>query len=103
MVVVRRQEEERAKVGGRCVIADGKFQPSGISGKVTGKGHGSKSPEMPDGWNFPSAITHLPPTFARSSSYLRTTTISLIVIGCTFTSTMFIAHEPSKPFYDISW
>jgi hypothetical protein len=25
--------------GGACVIADGKFQPSGISGKVTGKGH----------------------------------------------------------------
>jgi len=26
-------------VGGTCVITDGKFQPSGISGEVTGKGH----------------------------------------------------------------
>jgi hypothetical protein len=33
MVVVRKQEGRRAKVAGRIVIADGKFQPSGISGK----------------------------------------------------------------------
>jgi hypothetical protein len=37
IVVVRRKEGRRAKVGGMCVIADGKFQPSGISGEVTGK------------------------------------------------------------------
>ena len=30
-----------------------------------------------DGWNFPSVITHVPATFARLSSCLRTTTISL--------------------------
>ena len=39
MVMLRRKEERRAKVAGTCVIADGKFQPSGISGKVTGEGH----------------------------------------------------------------
>jgi hypothetical protein len=33
MVVVRKQEGRRAKVAGRIVIADGKFQSSGISGK----------------------------------------------------------------------
>jgi hypothetical protein len=32
MMVVRRQEERRAKVTGTHVIADGKFQTSGISG-----------------------------------------------------------------------
>lgn len=37
--MVEREEERRAKVAGRGVKADGKFQPSGISGKVTGKGH----------------------------------------------------------------
>ena len=44
---------------GACVIAYGKFQPSGIAGKVT-----LLSPKMPDGWNFLSDITHLPATFA---------------------------------------
>jgi len=39
-------------------------------------------PEMPDGWNFPYAITHAPLTFARLPSCLRTT----------FTLTLFIAH-----------
>ena len=34
MLVVRRQERRRAKVAGRCVIAYGKFQPSGISGEL---------------------------------------------------------------------
>jgi hypothetical protein len=29
--------------------------------------------EMPDGWNFPLAITHAPTTFSRFSSYLSTT------------------------------
>ena len=33
--MVQRDGERRAKVGGTCVIADGKFQPSGISGRVT--------------------------------------------------------------------
>ena len=54
IVMVRSQEKRRAKVGGTCVIADGKFQLSVISGL-----------EIADGWNFPSAITHVPPTFAR--------------------------------------
>jgi hypothetical protein len=31
MMMVTRQEEERAKVVGACMIAYGKFQPSGIS------------------------------------------------------------------------
>ena len=35
--MVRRQEGRRAKAAGRLVIADGKFQPSGISGEVTGR------------------------------------------------------------------
>jgi hypothetical protein len=57
---------------GRCVITDGKFQVPTVREKVTGKGH-----EMPDGWNFPSAITHLPATFARLPSILRTMMITL--------------------------
>ena len=32
-----KKEERRAKVAGTHVIADGKFQLSGISGKVTGE------------------------------------------------------------------
>jgi hypothetical protein len=32
-MMVRRQQRRRAKVGGTRVIADGKFQPSGISGE----------------------------------------------------------------------
>ena len=32
LMMVRRQEEKRAKVAGAHVIADGNFQPSGISG-----------------------------------------------------------------------
>ena len=35
MMMVEKKEERRAKVAGTCVIADGKFQPSGISGEVT--------------------------------------------------------------------
>jgi hypothetical protein len=33
MVMVRREERRREKVAGRCVIAYGKFQLSGISGE----------------------------------------------------------------------
>jgi hypothetical protein len=33
IMMVRRQQRRRAKVGGTRVIADGKFQPSGISGE----------------------------------------------------------------------
>jgi hypothetical protein len=34
---------ERAKMAGTCVIADGKFQPSGISGKPGKSQAGSQS------------------------------------------------------------
>ena len=34
MLVVRRQERRRVKVAGRCVIAYGKVQLSGISGEL---------------------------------------------------------------------
>lgn len=40
-------------------------------------GHEVSSPEMPDGWNFPCAITHASAVFARLSSYQCTTTIPL--------------------------
>jgi hypothetical protein len=86
-VVVRRQERRRAKVAGTCVIADGKFQLSGISGDYSVT-FPVTFPEMADGWNFPSAITHVLPTFARLLSYLRSTTISL-----TRRSRLFIAHS----------
>jgi hypothetical protein len=76
-----RIREKRAKVAGTCVIADGVFQPSGISGKVTG----STFPEMPDGWKTPSAITHVPATFARFSltfvlpSHIQYSTLKLLI------------------------
>ena len=38
------------------------------------------SPEMPDGWNFPSAITHVPATFTRFPSFFVPSSHSLIVI-----------------------
>ena len=74
-VMVRRLEGRRAKVDGTCVIADGKFQPSGISGDLSVT-FPVTSPDMPNGWNFPSAITHVLPTFARLPSHLRTVTES---------------------------
>ena len=48
----------------------------------------SSSSEMPDGWNFPYAITHQPATFACLLSCLRTTSISLthqsplLIVSC---------------------
>jgi hypothetical protein len=55
--------EKRAKVAGTRVIADGKFQLSRKSREeVT-----LQSPEMPEGWNFPSAIPHVPASFSRFS------------------------------------
>jgi len=42
-------------------------------------------PEMPDGWNFPYAITHVPGTFARLPSY-----------HFTPTSLLFDAHKVSN-------
>ena len=49
MVMVRKKEGRRAKVAGMCVIAYGKFQPSGISGNwsVT---YPVTFLEMPNGW-----------------------------------------------------
>jgi hypothetical protein len=38
---------KRAKVASACVIAYGKFQPSGISGREVTRGH--EMSEMPDG------------------------------------------------------
>jgi len=37
-------------------------------GHLGQRGRSRSSPEMPDDWNFPSAITHVPPTFARLPS-----------------------------------
>jgi len=72
--------------------------------EVTGEGH-ALVPEMPDSWNFPSAITHAPATFARLPSCLRTTTISLthsLTIGCTFTFKDAVHCSPRKFLRSIS-
>ena len=67
----------------------GKFQPSGVSGKV----EPVTSPEMPEGWNFPSAITHVPAIFARSFLiFVPSPSHSLVVLSRSITLTLL----PSK-------
>jgi len=70
-------DDEREGVRKCWLVCDNRRKVSS-SKKVTGKV--TQFPEMPDGWNFPYAITHLPATFARLPAYYPTT-ISFIVIG----------------------
>ena len=67
------------KVAGTCVIADGKFQPSGISGEVTAEVTLS-SPRDARRLELSVCYHTGQATFARLSSYLLTITISLRVI-----------------------
>jgi hypothetical protein len=47
---------------------------------------------MPDGWNFPSAITRIPATFARLPSHLRTTSFTATWTRSTVFTTCGIAQ-----------
>lgn len=78
---------KRAKVASTHVIADRKFRPSGISG---GRSRApvtfprDLSPEVPDGWNFPTAITHVPATFARFHLVSVPSPSNFLVVKCHF-------------------
>jgi hypothetical protein len=92
-MVVGRQEKKGEKVASACVIAVTEFQPLDISGeKVTSSAQllvlmtrallMTFSPEMPNGQNSVTAITHALAIFARFSSCLPTTIFSLPCHHC---------------------
>ena len=51
---------------------------------------------MPDGWNFPSAITRTPATSTRFPSQLRTTTIPTLKLQITFPDPLLLQYDCGK-------